>query len=255
MRPMPHATRIDPRHAGAMDITPRMAVANQTADPRLIDGVDERFTGYGVMGLPYASGHYLALRAFVATSVGPAYRAVWHRAPDGRWEIFTTVSPEVSCPRYFGSQAPGEQVPAIEIAWSDDRTLEVNMGDRLSWRLELASTPATRMMSAAGGAMPDSAWNSSAVLGAMGPMAAAFLGIGRTRLHGATPNGPLYKAAPQQVWRVVGGRAMLDSDDLGRIGRLPAQSHLADFWLPQRGIFFVGRASFSPVLTSTAVRT
>lgn len=252
---MPQVFRSDRAHAGVMNITPRMAVATQTADPRLIDGTDERFTGYGVMGLPYASGHYLALRAFVATSVGPAYRAIWHRSPGGRWEIFTTVSPEVSCPRYFGSEAPGEQVPAIDITWSSEWTCEVTMGDRLSWPMELTSTPATRMMTAAGEAMPDRAWSSSAVLGAMGPMAAAFLGIGRTRLRGATPNGPRYKAAPQQVWRVAGGRTVLDGQDLGRIGQLPEQSHLADFWLPQRGIFFVGRASFSPVLTSAAVRT
>ncbi|CAH0172157.1 MULTISPECIES: hypothetical protein [unclassified Microbacterium] len=237
-----------------MNTTPRAATAAQEAEPRLIEGTDERFTGYGVMGLPYASDHYLALRAFVATSVGPAYRAIWHRAPDGRWEIFTTVEPELSCPRYFGSVAPGEHVPAIDMAWPDDWTCEVKMGDRLSWRMNLASTPATRMMSAAGGAMPDGAWNSDAVLASMGPMAAAFLGIGRTKLHGNTPNGPLYKAAPQQVWRVIGGRALLDGEDLGRIGPLPEQTHLADFWLPQRGIFFVGRASFSPVLTSTAVR-
>lgn len=52
--------------------TPRQAVEAVLADPRLPDGDDERFTGYGVMGMPLASGHYLALRDMVATSVGPA---------------------------------------------------------------------------------------------------------------------------------------------------------------------------------------
>lgn len=251
---MPQVARQARTHAGVMNTTPREAVAILTADPRLIEGTDERFTGYGVMGLPYASGHYLALRDFLATSIGPAYRAIWHRAPDGRWEIFTTVAPELSCPRYFGSQAPGEQVSAIDVHWSDDWTVEVTMGRRLSWRLALASTPATRMMTSMGGALPDAAWNSDVVLGSMGPMASAFLGTGRTRLHGATPNGPLYKAAPQQVWRVVEGQATLDGEDLGDVGPLAEQSHLGDFWLPQRGIFYAGRASFSPVLASaTAV--
>ena len=55
------------------------------------------------------------------------------------------------------------------------------------------------MMTAMGGAMPEGAWNSDGVLGSMGPVAAAFLGTGRMRLHGVTPNGPSYKAAPQQV--------------------------------------------------------
>lgn len=238
-----------------MNTTPREAVATLTADPRLTEGTNERFTGYGVMGLPYASGHYLALRAFAATSIGPSYRAVWHRTPEGRWEIFTTVAPELSCPRYFGSEAPGEQVPAIDVRWLDDWTLEVTIEHRLSWRLELASTSATRMMTMMGAAMPEGAWNNDAVLGSMGPVAAAFLGTGRTRLRGLTPNGPLYKAAPKQLWRVVGGRAHLDGEDLGDARPLSEQSHLADFWLPQRGIFFVGRASFTQALTSTVVPT
>ena len=52
--------------------TPRQAVEAVQAHPLLPTGDDERFTGYGVMGVPFASGHYLALRDFVATSVGPA---------------------------------------------------------------------------------------------------------------------------------------------------------------------------------------
>ena len=83
--------------------TPRQAVEAVQAHPLLPTGDDERFTGYGVMGVPFASGHYLALRDFVATSVGPAYRAIWHRDPQGRWTIHTTGAPELSCPRYFGS--------------------------------------------------------------------------------------------------------------------------------------------------------
>jgi len=34
-------------------------------------GREERFFGYGVMGLPFASEHVLALRRFTASSVGP----------------------------------------------------------------------------------------------------------------------------------------------------------------------------------------
>lgn len=234
-----------------MKATPRVAVAKVAAAPRLVDGTDERFTGYGVMGLPFASGHYLGLRDFVATSVGPAYRSIWHRTPDGRWEIFTNVAPEQSCPRYFGSQAPGEQVPAIDITWPDDVTLDVTMGERLSWRIELADTPATRMMTTMAGAMPQAAWNNDTILAAMGPMAKAVLGTGRMRLHGLTPNGPAFKAAPLQVWRVVGGHARLDGKDLGEIAPLAKQERLADFWLPQVGVFFVGRASFTPALAGT----
>lgn len=228
-----------------MALTPRAAVKAATDDPRLVDGPDERFTGYGVMGVPLAGGHYLVLRDMLASSVGPAYRAVWHRDPGGRWTIRTTTEADLSCPRYFGAAASRcEQVGQIDVDWPDAWTCHVRMDGQLSWRLELAATAATRMMSAMGGAMPLAAWDSDAVLDGMGPMATGFLRTGRVRLRGSTPNGPWFRAAPLQVWRVVGGHAVLDGEDLGPLGPLPGQVRLGDFWLPQRGLFFAGRASF-----------
>lgn len=226
--------------------SPRTAVATLEGNPRLAAGTDERFTGYGVMGVPFATGHYLALRVMLASSVGPGYRAVWHRAPDGRWTIFTTNPPDLSCPRYFGAAATSERVPQIEVGWPDERTVLVEMDDRVSWRVELAGTGATRMLSAMGGAMPDGAWDSPAVLDGMSPMAGSVLRSGRIRLRGTTPNGPWFKAAPLQIWRVVGGGARVAGTDLGALGPLREQTRLGDFWLPQRGLFFAGRASFEP---------
>ena len=197
------------------------------------------------MGVPYTGGHYLALRDMLASSLGPAYRVIWHRDEDGGWTIFTTAEPALSCPRYFGSVTAVEQVPTISVTWRDDWTLDVTMGDRLSWQLSLTATSATRMMTAMGGAIPERAWNSTAVLGSMGPLAGSFLRSGRMRLSGATPNGPRFKAAPLQVWRVAGGRARLNGLDLGAIAPLAEQTRLGDFWLPQRGLFFTGRARFS----------
>lgn len=107
------------------------------------------------------------------------------------------------------------------------------------------------MMTTMAGAMTQAAWNNDTILAAMGPMAKAVLGTGRMRLHGLTPNGPAFKAAPLQVWRVVGGHARLDGEDLGEIAPLAKQEMLADFWLPQVGVFFVGRASFTPALAGT----
>jgi hypothetical protein len=42
-------------------------------------GAEERFFGYGVMGLPFRSGHVLGLRRFPASSIGPRYRSVGGR--------------------------------------------------------------------------------------------------------------------------------------------------------------------------------
>ncbi len=197
------------------------------------------------MGVPYSRGHYLALRDMLASSVGPAYRTIWHRDPTGRWTIFTNSDPDLSCPRYFGSVTAVERVPAIELTWRDDRTLDVSMSDRLSWRLILEATPATQMMTTMGSATPQWAWNSDAVLASMGSMASGFLRSGRIKLRGRTPNGPRFKAAPMQVWRVAGGQAVVDDADLGTLAPLTEQARLGDFWLPQRGLFFAGQARFT----------
>jgi hypothetical protein len=101
-------------------------------------------------------------------------------------------------------------------------------------------------MTTMGGMLPQAGWNSNVVLGAMGPMARTMLGTGRIRLHGATPNGPLFKAAPLEIWRLVGAAATYHGEDLGAPEPLGRQTRLGDFWLPQRGIFFVGHACFTP---------
>lgn len=224
---------------------PQQAVAHTEVDPQLARGNDERFTGYGVMGVPFSSGHYLVLRDMLATSLGTPYRAIWHRDPAGLWTIYTTVDPNVSCPRYFGSAAAKERVDAIDVSWRDEWTVDVTMGTRLSWRLKLEATPATRAMTSMASAMPERAWTSGTVLGTMGPMAGGFLRSGRVRLRGLTPNGQHFKAAPLKVWRVIGGGATLEGTDLGALGSLVEQTRLGDFWLPQRGLFFVGKARFS----------
>ncbi|MGV1010570.1 MAG: hypothetical protein ACOYBY_18550, partial [Dermatophilaceae bacterium] len=240
--------------AGAMVTTPREAVTTIAANPQLDRGSDERFTGYGAMGVPFSGGHYLGLRDMLASSLGTPYRTVWYRDPARQWTMFTSVDPNVSCPRYFGSATAVEQVPAIEVTWRDDWTVDVAIGARLSWRLMLVETPATRSMTVLGGATPSSAWNSAAVLGAMGPMAGALLRSGRIRLCGFTPNGQGFKAAPLRVWRVSGGHATLDGNDLGAMGPLAQQTHLGDFWLPQRGLFFAGRARFTVAARATDAR-
>jgi hypothetical protein len=70
-------------------------------------GAGERFTGYGVMGLPFASGHVLAMRRFPASSIGPAYTSVWHRDPAGRWDFWQNQPGDQACSRYLGSALAG----------------------------------------------------------------------------------------------------------------------------------------------------
>ena len=70
--------------------------------PSLPPEQDDHFYGYGVMGLPFASGHVLAMRK-MHSSVGPKYQSVWHRRPDGAWTMWSDVDPSQSCQRYWGN--------------------------------------------------------------------------------------------------------------------------------------------------------
>jgi hypothetical protein len=51
--------------------------------PELPEGTCERVSGYGVMGLPFRSGHVLGLRRWTASSIGESFTSIWHRDPDG----------------------------------------------------------------------------------------------------------------------------------------------------------------------------
>lgn len=135
-------------------------------DPALPAGDDERFVGFGVMGLPFGSGHYLALRQFPATSFSLGYRSVWHRDSDGVWTFYATTPGPQSCARYFGAATARDAVQCdIDVAWVTPWSLLVEIPGLLAWRIDLRATVATRLMSALGARLPQRAWTSRAVLG------------------------------------------------------------------------------------------
>jgi hypothetical protein len=98
---------------------PREIVGALEGAPGLPDGRRERFRGYGVMGLPFESGHVLGLRRFPVSSIGPGYTSIWHRSPDGRWSLWSTIAPEVSCARYTGEISDDTRQAAIHLAWTE----------------------------------------------------------------------------------------------------------------------------------------
>lgn len=239
-------------------LTPREAATSMERGAVLPDGADERVTGYGVIGLPFASGHYLALRDFVASSFGPPYRSVWHRDPAGAWTVYSNAAPEQSCARYLGSALAHPPVTTpIDVTWPGDAQMRIYIDDVLDWTVAVRATPATRLMSAMGGHLPDSAWTNRAVLATMGRVAGPLLSAGRMRLSGAISNGQEFRAAPRRIWAVQSSRAILRGHDFGPVGRLAQQERLGGFWLPQRGIFFtegVGHfESFDPARHADAL--
>jgi hypothetical protein len=91
----------------------------------LPEGAGERFSGYAVIGLPYTSGHILALRRFPASSIGPGYTSVWHRDPEGKWTFYQDASPELACSRYFGKELEETVRQPINIEWTGNRSFTV----------------------------------------------------------------------------------------------------------------------------------
>jgi hypothetical protein len=215
--------------------------------PELPAGDCERVSGYGVMGLPFRSGHVLGLRRWTASSVGEAFTSIWHRNPEGRWTFYESAPCEVACTRYFGAAVERQRIGAIRLEWETPHRLRIRAADAVvDWTVEIGSTPVTRMMSAVGSILPTATWRWSPVLRAMGQFAGWALGVGTVRLTGLTSNGQHFDANPLRIWYVTGGRAVVEGQDLGPIGALPEQARMADFYFPQRGIFAVGRVFVTP---------
>lgn len=238
-----------PPGAGAqhswMSKTPLDAATAVLRDPTLPAGDDERFVGFGVMGLPFASGHYLALREFPATSFSPGYRSVWHRDPDGAWTFYATTPGPQSCARFFSSASANDAVQCdIDVAWVTPWSVSIEIPGLLAWRVDLGATPATRLMTAVGTRLPGRAWRNPTVLAVLGRAAGPTLRAGRVRLSGTAPNGQRFMIAPAQLWAVTHSRAVLRDADLGPVAPLPRQPRLAGFRPPQRGLFVVGAGRF-----------
>ncbi|MCT7658291.1 hypothetical protein [Mycobacterium deserti] len=235
-----------PTHADGLTETPQAAAA-ATKYLALPTGDDERVVGFGVMGLPFAGGHYLAFRDFPATSFSPGYQSVWHRTPDGVWTFYATTPGPQSCARYFSSATPVEPVVCeIDSRWLSPWSLAISIAAVLDWRVDIKATPATRLMTAVGTRLPAAAWRSGAVLAMMSRVAGPVLGIGQVRLTGTAPNGQQFRIGPKRLWAVADSTAVVAGEDLGPVGPLAEQGRLADFRLPQRGICVVGQGLFEP---------
>ncbi|HXY52792.1 MAG TPA: hypothetical protein VEI01_25325 [Terriglobales bacterium] len=236
---------------------PRTIIQGSEQDGLLPAGTGDRFAGYAVIGLPFASGHVLSLRRFPVSSVGPGYTSVWHRDRGGRWTFYSTVAPEQGCPRYFGSEIEKNVVVPIRIEWLGPAQFLVVAGSVLTWEVTLAESRTSRAMNTAARLLPEGWWRKRFVLRVMGVAARFALGTGRINLSGYTPNGHEFVANPRQLWLVKCRRAIIRGVDLGTVGPLVEQAHLRDFRIPQKGVFAVVRAFLkaNPVTPSPRIQT
>jgi hypothetical protein len=201
--------------------------------------------GLAVIGLPFASRDILCLRRFPRSSFGPGYTSIWHRAPTGDWTVFTSVAPEVSCPRFIGSAISRAIETPIELDWTGPRALRVWIpAVALHWEMQLARTPITWMMNLMMAAMPAALFRSNLMLWMMSAMSTALLAAGRFRLGGHVPNRQWFQAAPRRLWMVPEARASIGGRDFGPVGPLAEQAALGELLVPQRGVLMFGGISF-----------
>jgi hypothetical protein len=121
----------------------------------------EYVKGWGVFGLPFDSGHVLALRVFPDNDFSP-YRTLWHRDPDGHWSIYVDGPRlDTACPRYYGPACTHTGHARINIDWTGPTSLQVTMDTpRLDWTLRASQTPTLRVLNAISPRLPIWTWRS-----------------------------------------------------------------------------------------------
>ncbi|HEY6109351.1 MAG TPA: hypothetical protein VIV56_10695 [Gemmatimonadales bacterium] len=212
---------------------------------------EERSAGYGVIGHSFASGDSLALWRCSASSSGAPYTAVWHRNPGGVWTLFADVGPERAVLPLF-APSPGPVVTdMIAVNWTGPSHLVVTVRDAgLVWSVELATTGATRMLSALTGRLPGRWWRECRALHWIGPTAGWALGLGSVRLCGRTSGGLRVRLSPRTIRRARTTRAAVRGRDLGPAREESRQVRLGDFRIPARGVFAAGEMCVEAVTSS-----
>ena len=110
----------------------------------------------------------------------------------------------------------------------------------------IAATPATSMMSATGSMTPLAAWRSEPVLDAMGTVAGRVLDVGKVQLTGTTSNRQHLDANPLRIWYVTTSYAVVEGEDLGPVGPLAEQAHMADISFPHAAYSPLAECSSAP---------
>jgi hypothetical protein len=202
----------------------------------------EYVKGWGVFGLPFHSGHVLALRVFPQNDFGP-YRTLWHRDPSGSWSIHVDGSRlDTACPRYFGAASDHSGFARIDLRWTGPASLRVAVDSpALDWKLTAMETRTLRFINAVSACMPLWTWRPRALVHAR-EIVARRLGMGDLQLSGVTPSGHTSTLMPQRTYFIEESTATLEGADLGRPTRLQPNPTIGGVPLPARGVLAIGQA-------------
>jgi len=202
----------------------------------------EYVKGWGVFGLPFDSGHVLALRVFPDNDFGP-YRTLWHRTPSGEWSIYVDGARlDTACPRYYAAACKRTGFAHLTLDWTGPASLRVTMDSpALEWTLTASATPLLRLLNPVNAALPLASWRSPTLLRAREAMARS-LGLGRLKMSGVMPSGHTGTLMPKEMYFIDESHATFDGVDLGRPTHLNENPTIGDVPLPARGILAVGGA-------------
>jgi hypothetical protein len=207
----------------------------------------EYVRGWGVFGLPFDSGHVLALRVFPQNSFAP-YSTVWHRSPSGEWSIYADASSvNIACPRYYGAACTYVGLAKIGLEWTGPRTLRVTVDQpQLEWTVTAARSPVLGLLNPVSASLPTATWKPRPLVRARELLARA-LGMGAIELAGEMPSGHTGLLMPERMHFVNESHATLQGADLGRPIRLSENPTIGDVPLPRRGVLSIGQAMW-PIL-------
>jgi hypothetical protein len=205
----------------------------------------EYVTGWGVSGLPFDSGHVLALRVFPDNDFSP-YKTIWHRDPEGLWSIYVDGPRfDTACPRYYGAACTHVGHARIDINWTGPATLRVTMDTpALDWTIAARETATLRVLNAASPRLPLWTWRSAGLVRTRELLARRLLGLGDIRMSGTMPSGHVGILMPARMYLIDESAAILEGEDLGRPTRVSPNPSIGDVALPARGVLAMGGAAW-----------
>lgn len=228
--------------------TPAAVTASLERGGAAPPGPGERYAGYGILGVGFASGDLLALRRFPVASNGCGYTAVWHRSPEGGWTFHTDASCDQGCTTHFAPALERVAVSPIRLEWDGPWRLSISVdgGREVAWSVTLARRWRSRLATAAAGLVPDRLWVDPRALAAVAAAARLALGTGPLCLSGRLPSGARFYSNPRRIWDIVASRATIRGEDLGPMQRPGRGLALGDFLIPRRALLASGPLFIEP---------
>jgi hypothetical protein len=205
----------------------------------------EYVKGWGVFGLPFDSGHVLALRVFPENDFSP-YQTIWHRDPEGRWSIYVDGDRlDTACPRYYGPACAYVGHARITVEWTGPSSLHVTMDEpSLSWTLTAHQTRVLRVLNATSPRLPLWTWRSTRLVHVRERIARRVLGLGDIQMSGTMPSGHTGILMPGRMYFIDDSSATLDGTDLGRPQRVHPNPQIGEVPLPARGVLAIGQGAW-----------